>query len=193
MIRPAVEEQQRSHRAFGVADVAGVSAIKAHLGRRRGAPDLRTTQDHLTVIGPVPMTAYFSPRVRATLSSIRFSFPSASQGNVAVVGPVSTAATSHCIAGRFTEIARPEGSDVNAIERNLAETFIQSLLQDPRTLGLKGRRDPRVHPSSSRDSAVLTLFLPASSRGVLAVVGIVSAKALFRCFQRANDENGVDP
>lgn len=161
-------------------------------------PELRmaiplASQDHSAAVDPVPAAAGFSPRVHAALSSTRISFPSASQGNVAVVGPISTAATSRRIPGRFTEIARHEGRGVNAIERYLAETFIQSFLWDPRNSGLKGRRDLRVHPSSSRASAVLTLFSPASSEAPWLSSALSRRQPSFGGLQRANDDNGVNP
>lgn len=108
-MKPFTDEQRCLHRAFWPISPANITSTAADRGRPT-TPDLRTAvplaaQAHSDAVESVPTAAAFSRRVRAALILNRFSFQFASQGNVAVVEPVSTAATSHRIAGGFGEVA----------------------------------------------------------------------------------------
>ncbi|MBB5683732.1 hypothetical protein GGI54_006760 [Rhizobium leguminosarum] len=105
---PSTNEQLGLHWAFFPGSLAEITSTKADPTSPASAPDLRVaiphpSQGHSGAVDLFPTAAAFSRCVQAALGSTRSSFRSASQGKVAVVGPVTTAATTQRIAGRFGE------------------------------------------------------------------------------------------
>lgn len=111
-MNPSTNEQVCVHWASGPKSLPNIASTKEDRSLPKQAFDLPTefltpaSQGHSAVIEPALTAADFSRRGRAVPFSKRFSFRLASHGNVAVVGPASTAATSHRIAGRFGEMAK---------------------------------------------------------------------------------------
>lgn len=105
-MKPFTDEQLWLHRASEPRGLADIAMTEADRGQPT-APDLlrQASQGHSAAVDRVPAAADFPPCVQAAASE-RFSFPSASQGNMAAVGPGSMAATSHRIAGWFGEVVK---------------------------------------------------------------------------------------
>lgn len=83
-------EQLGLQRASGPGSLANITSTKAYPTSPASAPDLRmaiphASEGHSAAVDPLSTAAAFFRSVQAALSLTRSSFPSASQGKVAVV------------------------------------------------------------------------------------------------------------